>query len=308
MSAQAAGPANTDAVAAKAMVNRQRNGEGSSQGASRVSTDASPLYSLQRWLLEALVAPGKFDRSAIADTVLPGPMLDAAGCLAIYQRSYILRLRKCLAEQFPATRYALGDALFDDFADTYLRAYPSDSYTLYELGRRFTAWLEETRFDSDRPTQDREDWIDFMVDLACYERELFRLFDAPGHEGQPWPDTTADDSSLILQPCLSLAQYRYPVAWYYHEVVAERSPRFPPQAPLYAVLLRRDYRTTTYPVSALHYRFLTSIQRGRDINAALLEIAEWTQRPIAAVRQSWAAEVRGPWLEAGFFVMRPRLP
>ena len=28
--------------------------------------------------------------------------------------------------------------------------------------------------------KEREDWIDFMVDLARYERELFRLFDAPG--------------------------------------------------------------------------------------------------------------------------------
>ena len=36
-----------------------------------------------------------------------------------------------------------------------------------------------------------------MIDLAGYERDLYRLFDAPGREGRPWPDESADDGSLI---------------------------------------------------------------------------------------------------------------
>ncbi|MFP3656554.1 DNA-binding domain-containing protein, partial [Burkholderia sp. SIMBA_052] len=81
--------------------------------------------------------PDGVDADTIAATLLPGPKLSASACLAIYQRSYILRLRKCLEEQFPASYHALGAALFADFADEYLRACPSDSYTLHELGRRF---------------------------------------------------------------------------------------------------------------------------------------------------------------------------
>jgi len=189
-----------------------------------MNAEPSKLSAMQHWMLNALVKPGNVGQESLAETLLPGAMLDAAGCLAIYQRSYILRLRQCLVEQFPATCYALGDALFNDFADDYLRSCPSDSYTLYELGRRFPLWLEQTRPDRDLP--EREDWIDFMVDLAHYERELFHLFDAPGHEGQPWPNSNIDDSTLILQPALVLAQYRYPVAWYYHEVRAGKNPSF----------------------------------------------------------------------------------
>lgn len=269
-----------------------------------MSPTTAPLDDLQRWMLGALVAPGSVDRQAVAETLLPGARLDAAACLAIYQRSYVLRLRLCLGEQFPATRHALGRALFDDFADEYLRVCPPDSYTLYELGRRFADWMEATRPDRDLPADERESWIDFMVDLARYERELFRLFDAPGHEGRPWPDLACDDRALVLQPCLALARYRYPVAWYYHEVRTGRGPDFPPEAPSHVVILRRDYQTATYPVSPLHYRFLESVRENASIDQALREIAVSTGRALEEVERSWVTEVRRPWVDAGFFVAR----
>lgn len=269
-----------------------------------MSAAPARLAALQRWMFDALAAPESVDRAALEAAVLPGAQLDAASCLAVYRRSYVLRLRRCLAEQFPATRHALGEALFDDFADAYLRDCPSDSPTLYALGRRYADWLESQRPDRDCSDDAREDWIDFLVDLARYERELFHLFDAPGHEPQSWPTESAPDADLQLQPCLALAEYRYPVAWYYHEVRAGRSPAFPPAAASPLVLLRRDYQTTTYPLSALHYRFLQRLQNGGSIAAALADIAEWTGRPLAAVQASWQQEVRGAWLAAGFFVLR----
>ena len=270
-------------------------------------TAPSPLCALQRWMLDALTAPLRTDRAAVHDWLLPGPFLDASACLAIYQRSYILRLRKCLAGQFPATRYALGDDVFDEFADAYLRAYPSDSYTLDALGRRFPAWLDETRIDRDCPPEAREDWIDFMVDLASYERELFVLYDAPGVEaGLPphlcWPDLDTDDAALMLQPCVAIVRYRHAVAWYYHEVRAGRAPGFPPLSPMQAVIARHEYQTTTYPVSALHFRFLESVRTRGNVAAALADVADWSGRSVDAVTRSWATEVRRRWIEASFFV------
>lgn len=259
---------------------------------------------LQRWMLEALIAPGLVDREALADTLLPGAHLDAAECLSVYQRSYILRLRKCLIEQFPATCHALGEGLFCDFADEYLRTCPSDSYTLYELGRRFPVWIEENRPDRDQPEAERESWIDFMVDLASYERALFHLFDAPGHEGNSWPTPDVADDALVLLPGLVLARYRYPAAWYYHEVRAGKSPPQPAPAPQYVAIVRKDYQTTTFPLSPLHFRFLQSVRQTASIDEALGEIARWSQQPLERARQSWQADVRAGWIQAGFFIQR----
>jgi hypothetical protein len=60
----------------------------------------------------------------------------------------------------------------------------------------------------------------------------------------------------------------------------------------------------TDPVTPLHFRFLQAVQRHRDIARALAEIAAFTGRPPAEVARSWAEDVRGPWIEAGFFVAR----
>ena len=275
-----------------------------------MTVSAVPLDALQRWMLSALTTPAAFDRAAIAEHLLPGPQLNAAACLQIYQRSYILRLRACLAAQFPATCHALGADLFNDFADSYLRALPPDSYTLDQLGRRFAGWLDETRIDRDRPLPEREDWIDFMVDLAHYERTLFVLYDSPGLEdglppGTVWPDADTRDQHLCLQPTLVLRQYRHGVAWYYHEVRAGRQPGFPPPAPMHLALVRQDYQTTTYPVSALHFRFLEAVRDRGTVAAALSDIAAWTGRSLTEVTQSWARDVRRPWIAAGFFLSAP---
>lgn len=269
-----------------------------------MSAVATDLHALQRWMLDMLVAPTSAGCADIAQRVLPGARIDASACLDIYRRSYVLRLRRCLAEQFPATRHALGAALFDDFADGYLSDCPSDSATLYELGRRYADWLEANRPDRDEPVDAREDWIDFLIDLAHYERELFRLFDAPGHEGGRWPDVRVDDRNLVLQPCLALAQYRYPVAAYYHAVRANSAAAFPTRAESCVVIARRDYQTTTYPVHGLHYRFMAGVAAHASIEAALEDVAAWTGRGLSDVRQSWREDVRNAWIEAGFFVER----
>jgi hypothetical protein len=262
------------------------------------------LDGLQRWMLDALIAPEAVDRSIVDTRVLPGARIDAAACLAIYQRSYLLRLRHCLGGQFPALRHALGEQLFDDFADTYLRACPSRSHTLFELGARFAEWMEADRPDRDLPAEQREAWVDFMIDLADYEYSLFRLFDAPGHEGRPWPDAASDDAELVLQPCLALRTYRFPVAWYYHEVREARGPALPPRAPSHLVLLRRDHRTVTCPVTPLHHRFLQQVREFDAVPAALDAIVAHTGRPREEVHRSWREDVREGWIEAGFFVAR----
>lgn len=266
------------------------------------------LAGVQRWMLDALVHPDRVERGAPDRHLIAGPRLDAASCLAIYQRSYVLRLAQCLAEQFPALCHALGEEVFDSFAREYLRAHPSDSYTLYELGRRFPGWLSATRPDRDQPDEEREDWIDFMVDLARYERELFRLFDAPGHEGKPWPSVDATDEQLVLQPCFALGEYRYPVAWYYHEVRARRQPPFPPRRTAYVAIARRDYLTSTFPISTVHFRFLRALERDGTVAAALAAVAGEVQRPVQEVARSWTREVRRGWIEAGFFVEPPPVP
>ena len=268
-------------------------------------SDAPPtLGALQEWFFAALVDPELSSSQTCAELLLDSPLLDARARLGVYQRSYISRLQACLAEQFPALAHALGEGLFVDFAREYLRACPPTSHSLHELGDRFPDWLEDNRPDRDQPADARELWIDFMVDLARYEHSLFWLYDAPGHEGQAWPSPDIDDAELVLQPCFALVASRYAVAAYYHAIRDGRDPGLPPRADAFVAVARRDYLTSSFPITAVHFEFLSALQRGASVAEALVELAERSGQGVDEVRRSWAATVRGPWIRSWFFVAR----
>lgn len=267
-------------------------------------TDATSLRGIQEWMQNALINPQEVRHNEIAAHLVPSNRLAAADRLAIYQRSYISRLRVCLAEQFPASRHALGAELFDRFARVYLAQSPSDSYTLYELGRRFPAFLNDTRPDKDKPEDEQETWINFMIDLASYERTLFVLFDAPGHEGNPWPTIETRDEDLILQPCFALRAYRFPVANYYHCVTDQSEPDLPPMNESYVVMVRHDYMTSSFPITRLHYDFLTLLQDGQTVDQALQSLADQLDIPAPTIRDAWVREIRDQWISNHFFVER----
>ena len=252
----------------------------------------------------ALIFPQQTASDETEQIVASSSRLTGAQRLAIYQHSYYLRILKCMQEQFPALCHALGEDLFRDFARQYLQACPPESYTLYDLGRRFPAYLEETRPDREEAEGNRESWIDFMVDLARFERALFVMFDALGHEGKPFAEVNLPDSRLQLQPCVALGKYRFPVSWYYHELRQENNPAFPPREPSFVAMVRKDYLTHTFPLTALHYTFLTALLNGKSIEEALGVVARQSARPIEEVHQSWSdpGGIRKRWIEAGFFI------
>jgi hypothetical protein len=251
---------------------------------------------------DALVFPRRVDSDEREGLLRPSPGLTAAEGLAIYQRGYFLRIASCMREQFPALCHALGEQLFNDFVADYIRERPPEKHTLYDLGRRFPAWLGETRPDRDLPPARRETWIDFMIDLACFERQVFVLFDAPGHEGRPFANQATPDHRLRLQPCFDLGAYGFPVPAYYHAVRRKEAPSLPPVEPSYVALVRTDYVTHTIPLSRAHYLFLAAMAAGGGVEDGIAAAARQLATTPDSVRRSWRAEIRRRWTDWGFFI------
>lgn len=259
------------------------------------------LAALQNWMHQALVFPGQASTAQAERYIDSSSRLNGGQHLAIYQRSYYLRLLKCMREQFPALCYALGESLFDDFAHEYLQTHPPESHTLYELGKHFPNYLEQTRPDQQT---DQESWIDFMLELVQFERILFVMFDAPGNEGKVFADTDSDDKDLRLQPCFTVADYRFPVAWYYHQVRDSKNPEFPPEQRNYIALSRVNYLTYTHMLTAPQYLFLTAMKQGMRVSEGLDWVAKKTNQSCEDVYRSWTRGegTRDRWIEAGFFI------
>ncbi len=257
------------------------------------------LVEAQRRMHRALIFPGADPEAAQALFAGDG-RLGAAGGLAVYQRGYFLRIAACMREQFPALCHALGRALFDDFVADYIRDYPPERHTLYDLGRRFAGWMEANRPDGDA----REPWVDFMIDLARFEYAAFQMVDVEGNEGRPFATTDTPDEQLRMQPAFALGSYDFPVADYYYAVRRGEEPPLPGPTSGHVAMVRTDYITRTVPLNATHHAFLAAIQAGRDVDTALAEVSARFDLDSGEVRRSWqdARGIRARWIDWGFFV------
>lgn len=267
-----------------------------------MSGEPAALRSVQRWMQDALAFPRRVEREAIGRLLASSARLTGADGLAIYQRNYLLRITSCMREQFPALRHALGEPLFSDFVADYVREKPPQSHTLYDLGRRFPTWLEESRPDRDLPPGQHETWIDFMIDLARFEYAVFAMFDAPGHEGKAFAGPATPDRRLRLQPCFALGAYRFEVPAYYHAVRLGQPAPLPPEQESFVALVRTDYVTRTIQLGEPHYLFLKAMTEGGGIADGIDAVARHRAMAPAAVRKSWRAEQRRRWIDWGFFI------
>ncbi len=258
------------------------------------------LDELQKWMHAALIVPQSGTAKDARTRLTTSPRLTAAEGLAIYQRSYALRIAACMREQFPALCHALGEDLFNDFVAEYIRDAPPESYTLYDLGRRFAGYLQHSRPDQASP----EPWFDFMVDLAAFERLVFTVFDCDGSEGLPLATADTPQAALRVQPSLRVGQYRYPVAWYYHQIRDGASPEIPNAEHNAVAIVRKDYQTTTFPIAPTHAVFLQNLQGGASIPEALAKVAESFGYDLAEVTNSWndSPHLLQKWIDAGVFL------
>lgn len=193
--------------------------------------------------------------------------LTAARHLDIYRHSYVARLRECMKNQFSALAYALGEELFQMFADQYLDAYPSDSYTLNELGRRFPRFLQETRPDAG--LEEKESWVDFIIQLADFEYTLSEIFDAHSDDDESRPaDDSTPDEDLRLNPLLRLFHHPYPICRYYLDVTRKREPELPLAEDSYCAVTRNDYRLRLLEIKPAQYHFLRALGRENSVGKA----------------------------------------
>ena len=264
-----------------------------------------PLSSLQKWMQAVLVTPQgnehappwqhlpeSFQQGKLEDIVRPSDRMTARQLVAIYQRSYLARLRECMAGQFKALQYALGEELFRMFADQYLQQYPSTSYTLYDLGERFPQFLNETRPDAEH----KEDWPDFMIELAKFEYSINTLFNQKVEDS--WGKATVQHSEqeLLLSPVIQLVEHMFPICPYYLSFIRGEKPELPFPATTYCVILRQEYRIRLFPLSQNQFHFLKEIEHGSSPAEALKKSTSFSV-------ENWRA-CRKEWIEGGVFSVK----
>lgn len=257
----------------------------------------SNLAHIQNWMQTVLISP-EMKSVKPEDFVNDSSRLTAERHLRIYRQSYIARLRECMKNQFSALAFALGDELFQMFADQYLENYPSGSYTLNDLGRKFPDFLQETRPDAE--ADEKESWIDFMIELANFEYSLSVIFDEHAAEDFVLANDSTPDEALKLIPVFHIFRHTYPVCRYYLDVVNKNAPELPFEEKSFCVVSRYNYRLTLTEINSAQYYFLEKLGDGESIKNAkesLIKNFDFDAEKFENVWKMW----RKIFIEMNFF-------
>jgi hypothetical protein len=302
---------------------------------TRATADTpAELSQLQRWFQSVVTHPEGVEMGAASEeaqrliqippnqlerVITRSRALTAAERLAVYANAYHSRLMECLGEVYPALKRTLGQEGFDALAFGYLQQFPSRSYTLNELGRRFADYLEETRPEHDARDNDLEmaeslnaRWEEFLVDLARLEWVIYEVFDGPGVEGQAlleadqllaipakrWPQ-----AKLVPVVCLTLLSTRFPVSDYFtalRNTADDEVLRPPAAADSFVAITRRDFVVRRYNLSRTEFELLNALKKGLCVDDALqaaLAQVQGQADELAASLELWFRN----WTAEGFF-------
>lgn len=281
------------------------------------------LAQVQRWMQSILMHPGGVSEGVEApaarreiditldrlpEVILPSQALSSANRLEIYVNAYHARLMECLDEEFAVTRYAMGEELFGAISFGYLQHHPSESYTLCELGRRFPAFLAETRLHArETPENSGGTWAEFIVELATLERALYEVYDGPGTEqtGSLDPARLAalgpdawQQIRLLPAPCLRLLAFDHDVSGYWGDRKDERAPVIPVAERHWLAICRREFVVERLELDEPQYVLLEALARGESLPAAIAAASGISPvEVLEANLGSWFAA----WMAGGFF-------
>jgi hypothetical protein len=253
------------------------------------------LVAIQHWLLTAITDPAAPPADETDSVLTASDSQSTTQRLAIYRDAYLARLLEVLRDQFPCTRFAVGDELFDQFAIGYLRQFPPHAYTLARLADNLVDYLDQSR---------PADWGAFVVELARLEQAIDHVFDAPGPEELPpfsLPEHTSENLVLQLAPGFTLLSLTHPVSTFYTAWKAGQQPKWPSLQPQFVALLRRDYIVRRHELNAVQFKLLLALNRGTPLDEAI--------RCAAACENSTAQELTKSirdwfmtWTASGFFI------
>ncbi|WP_417729715.1 putative DNA-binding domain-containing protein [Rosistilla oblonga] len=261
------------------------------------------LQSVQQWMQAVITHPdgvqngsqsetaqdalGEAAGASLEDLILPSQRLDSQQRIEVYANAYYARLLECLSEEFPALVKLLGEETFNAFAVEYLQFFPSQSYTLADLGANFHHFLSQYRDaaqeDADSDSLERS-WSDLMIDLAQLERTYSEVFSGPGIEQMETlrgdalatvPPQSMGSICLTPAPCLRLLQLNS-AAHEYAIAVRKQTDldgAFPEMRPTYLAITRIRYVVRTIELEPGEFEILQQLCEGVSLEAAIANVA-----------------------------------
>jgi hypothetical protein len=265
-----------------------------------------------QWGMQKRWADGASMKALASEFIKPNDRLSSFERLEIYNRQYWFRLLDCLYDDYPGLRAVIGERKFMKLATAYLSRYPSNSYTLRDLGNRLEQFLTE-----------QPHWTGPHEELA-FDMVRFEWAQVVAFDGPAKPPVTPDDIldtppsklRLGLQPYLSLLELSFAVDDFLIAVKKRDSDvlrgeasnamdaapraatrrkrlRFPKREKVFLAVHRHDNMLYYKRLEKEAFAILTALRRGATVEDACVEAMTGSRRTTI----DWSAQIK-EWFEA----------
>jgi hypothetical protein len=277
-----------------------------------------PLDALQHWFATAVMHPGGvalgiaavpagagiLSLDEVERVILPSRHLAGIDRLAIYGEAYRARLVECLADDYPALKYALGDETFEALCLRYIARHPSESPNLNFFGRHMAAFC---RTESDRaPGADTDGpLLRFAVDLAALEWALVEVLHAPSAEKLDLatlgtiPVAKWAGARLLPSGTVRVLTFDYPVNDFFQAFRTEQAPAIPAASWSATAAFRDGTTIWRMNLSRAMHGLLTALSGGTPLGPALDALVQ-----TGTISEEEGARVMvwfRDWVRHGFF-------
>ncbi|HET7401533.1 MAG TPA: DNA-binding domain-containing protein [Usitatibacter sp.] len=229
---------------------------------------STTLAALQRRFLEAMLEEAPFT-----------PEVSPADALDVYRASVAANLRSALASAYPVTQRLVGEAFFAEAARRHLRAVPSTSGDLHQLGSGFASFLEAYEPARTLP------WLGDVARLEWAVHASHFAADAPPFDFPALalvPPESHGDIRFMLAPAVRLVRSEWPVlaVWEANQPGRDGTPDRD-AGPDFIVVDRDGFAPRARRLDPDTWRFLEALSRGETLAEAGLAFGEAMEERLA---------------------------
>jgi hypothetical protein len=255
-------------------------------------------------------------RVVLSEFIKPNDRLTSAQRIEIYSKSYWFRVLDCLYDDYPGLLAILGEKKFHRLRVAYLDRYPSQSFTLRNLGSRLVQFLkEEPKWTAPRQRM--------ALDMARFEWAQVEAFDGLALAALVPDDLLGSDPASLhlgLQPYLTLLELNYPLDEFVLAVKKQnnalrseasnavdkekisrrtRQIRLPGRQKVYLAVHRYDNELWYKRLPFEAYHLLAALRDGASVETAISDALADADPEI-----DWAVQLQDwfkSWTELGWF-------
>jgi len=204
----------------------------------------------------------------VNDIIPAGNLESAHEAIGAHKNGYIARLTEALGETFEGTWFSMGDELFFEICEQYIKRHHSIEYNLSNYGLNFPLFLEE-----------KKDYINipFIQDMARFDWLFKEIYHEEQHSHILTSDLLRLQENLHLRLLFGNAVRLYDSQYAIYQIWKERKGsqdnviHHDFERPEFIILYKNDNNIFARNVPKIQFEILVKLQNGVSLNSILEE-------------------------------------